>query len=229
MKLRQQRGEINANVHTLRLQSAAASAIAEAKVPEAAAENEFEDVCYPTKREGVQLETANIAPISHQVITQLITAGSPADQNKKECERTVKNETDIGDTQSNEDSQWEFNELPEMQPPQNITNSAEENPHVQSSFRNAMFVACSRYTSSVTIDHRVQLPYDGQSASTFQPRQPQSRPVVSVNESTPSATTDLPKYLMRRELVSSVLLEFDDKPENYWAWKASFLNSIEVS
>lgn len=33
---------------------------------------------------------------------------------------------------------------------------------------------------------------------------------------------DLAQYLMRREIMSSGLLAFDDCPENYWAWKASF-------
>ncbi|KAJ8257165.1 hypothetical protein COCON_G00193170 [Conger conger] len=32
---------------------------------------------------------------------------------------------------------------------------------------------------------------------------------------------------MRRELVSSGLLKFEDKPENYWAWKASFISSTD--
>lgn len=36
---------------------------------------------------------------------------------------------------------------------------------------------------------------------------------------------DLIKYLLRREMVSSGLLKFDDRPENDWAWKASFLNA----
>jgi len=38
-------------------------------------------------------------------------------------------------------------------------------------------------------------------------------------------SSDLTKYLIRREMVSSGLLKFDDCPENYWAWKASFVNS----
>lgn len=33
------------------------------------------------------------------------------------------------------------------------------------------------------------------------------------------------RYLIRKEIVSSGLLKFDDKTENYWAWKASFVNS----
>ena len=35
------------------------------------------------------------------------------------------------------------------------------------------------------------------------------------------------KYLIRKELVSTGLLQFDDKPENYWAWKTSF-NSVTM-
>lgn len=34
--------------------------------------------------------------------------------------------------------------------------------------------------------------------------------------------TDFAKHLVRREIVSSGLLKFDDCPENYWAWKTSF-------
>ncbi|KAF7642338.1 hypothetical protein LDENG_00259810 [Lucifuga dentata] len=45
-----------------------------------------------------------------------------------------------------------------------------------------------------------------------------SSPQVSTAPHNP----DLAKYLMRKELVSSGLLAFDDRPENYWAWKSSF-------
>lgn len=37
--------------------------------------------------------------------------------------------------------------------------------------------------------------------------------------------SDLARFLARRELISSGLTKFDDHPENYWAWKSSFLNS----
>lgn len=38
----------------------------------------------------------------------------------------------------------------------------------------------------------------------------------------PALVTDVTKYLVRREMVSSGLLKFDDCPQNYWAWKTSF-------
>jgi len=57
--------------------------------------------------------------------------------------------------------------------------------------------------------------------------------------STPYKTTPQPSFnndtnlsevarnLARRELVNSGLFRFDDRPENYWAWKSSFVNAIE--
>ena len=64
----------------------------------------------------------------------------------------------------------------------------------------------------------------------FQPSQPyhtQSFPMSNTSSSSAVAATDLGRYLMRRELVSSGLLKFEDKPENYWAWKASFNSSTD--
>ncbi|XP_056430806.1 uncharacterized protein LOC130369492 [Hyla sarda] len=38
---------------------------------------------------------------------------------------------------------------------------------------------------------------------------------------------DVTKYLIRKEMVNTGFLKFDDCPENYWAWKASFLNAVK--
>lgn len=35
-------------------------------------------------------------------------------------------------------------------------------------------------------------------------------------------TSDLANYMVRKEMVSSGLVKFDDHPENYWAWKSYF-------
>ncbi len=37
--------------------------------------------------------------------------------------------------------------------------------------------------------------------------------------------SDVVKFMARRELVATGLLQFDKRPENYRAWKASFLNA----
>lgn len=64
----------------------------------------------------------------------------------------------------------------------------------------------------------------------FKPSQPfhiLSFPMYNTSPSNAVAETDLGKYLMRRELVSSGLMKFEDKPEDYWAWKASFISSTD--
>lgn len=38
---------------------------------------------------------------------------------------------------------------------------------------------------------------------------------------------DIARYLVRREHVNSGLIKFNDRPENYWTWKSSFLNTTE--
>lgn len=38
---------------------------------------------------------------------------------------------------------------------------------------------------------------------------------------------DLARYLAKRDLVTEGLTKFTDKPEDYWAWEASFTNTIE--
>lgn len=40
----------------------------------------------------------------------------------------------------------------------------------------------------------------------------------------PNNAQDFAIYLIHKELVSTGLLQFDDKPENYWAWKTSFIS-----
>ncbi|XP_031749223.1 uncharacterized protein LOC101730954 [Xenopus tropicalis] len=39
--------------------------------------------------------------------------------------------------------------------------------------------------------------------------------------------SDLVRFMARREMITSGLVQFDEKPENYRAWKASFKNAIE--
>ncbi|KAL0151744.1 hypothetical protein M9458_052970 [Cirrhinus mrigala] len=59
-------------------------------------------------------------------------------------------------------------------------------------------------------------------------RQPTQRRWDADNSVKHTATTpDVAKYLMRREMVTSGLMEFDDQPENYWAWKTSFRSVID--
>ncbi|XP_056388360.1 uncharacterized protein LOC130283182 [Hyla sarda] len=60
-----------------------------------------------------------------------------------------------------------------------------------------------------------------------QPYQPQSYPEFTPRKYSPDAAraTEVARFLMRREIVSAGLMKFDDRPENYWAWKSSFLSA----
>ncbi|XP_026184221.1 uncharacterized protein LOC113143018 [Mastacembelus armatus] len=64
--------------------------------------------------------------------------------------------------------------------------------------------------------------------STYHHNPPTQAP-NSPNDSTPvpNGAQDFARYLIRKELVSTGLLQFDDKPENYWAWKASFISATK--
>lgn len=38
---------------------------------------------------------------------------------------------------------------------------------------------------------------------------------------------DFAIYMARRELVTSGMIKFDDRPDNYWGWKSTFTNAIQ--
>lgn len=37
---------------------------------------------------------------------------------------------------------------------------------------------------------------------------------------------DFAMYMARHELVTSGMVKFDDRPDNYWGWKSTFINAI---
>lgn len=55
-----------------------------------------------------------------------------------------------------------------------------------------------------------------------QPYTPQGTPAANAN---PTTTEPLANLLARRDLVSSSLYQFDDRPENYRAWHSSYTNA----
>ena len=56
--------------------------------------------------------------------------------------------------------------------------------------------------------------------------QPYYSPFVPANQGAQTTTLDLVKCMARSQLVTTGLTAFDDKPENYWAWKSSFQSAI---
>ncbi|KAK3545643.1 hypothetical protein QTP70_008781 [Hemibagrus guttatus] len=71
----------------------------------------------------------------------------------------------------------------------------------------------------------VQIPSHKFQAPPFTSSPCKTTPQQSFNNDT--NVSEIARYLARRELVNSGLFKFDDRPENYWAWKSSFANAIE--
>ena len=239
-----QQAIIQANLHELRVEKAAAAAQAEAEILEAAA-NEYEQASPPQQRKHIMLPQNPIELRSENATVQMpvqqpghlslqsVTAGtvnsltaSPPDAKppmtshspvrQPTMDNGVQSCRNQGDIPSSEISEHEFIELA---------------PH-HSSQRQATW-ASQQQTSTArkTPCSYRELPHNmGYSSNEYKPHQPyqtHSLPMYNTSPSSAVASADLGKYLMRRELVSSGLLKFDDRPENYWAWKASFLSSTD--
>lgn len=203
------RAELQASLHTLRLESAAAAAIAEANVLEAAVENEFGELDRVSlKSEYVE---RNPSPEPHQN-TQL-----------PELMPTLMHQLPV-DT----DEISKYN-LPVQRTSKLSQDATPYYPRTQSPCRTAPFKqehSHSLNPSRDTYRHQTQSHDMRPYSSSYQP--PQSHTgAARTDEPTSSSTTDLAKYLIRREMISSGLLRFNDQPENYWAWKQSFHSSTE--
>lgn len=109
--------------------------------------------------EDVRLEPATVPPANHHNVAQPSTIDPSARQSKKDSGEMVKNKTVTCDAQSSKISEYEFSELPVLQPPQCNTISALEDSYAQISFRNATFLSGAQRTSLVTPDQRVQPPF----------------------------------------------------------------------
>ncbi|XP_040271343.1 uncharacterized protein LOC120986707 [Bufo bufo] len=84
--------------------------------------------------------------------------------------------------------------------------------------------------SRKTYNRREQPPkQSGFSQAPHQPYQPQPYPEFTPEKYSPDATSaiEVAKFLMHREIVGAGLMKFDDCPENYWAWKSSFLSGTQ--
>ncbi|KAM5193703.1 uncharacterized protein ACMZJ9_018671 [Mantella aurantiaca] len=61
---------------------------------------------------------------------------------------------------------------------------------------------------------------------------PEVKPALPIKPNTDQPTgkqqmSELVRFMARRDMITSGLIQFDEKPENYRAWKVSFKNAIE--
>ncbi|XP_025752713.1 uncharacterized protein LOC109204590 [Oreochromis niloticus] len=201
------KAELQASLHTLRLEGAAAAAIAEANVLEAAVENEFGELDRASLK-SVYVEH-NPSPEPHQ------------DSELPELMPTLMHQLPVD---SDEIGKYD---LPVQRTSKLSQDATPYYPRTQSTCRTDPFKQEHSYSLNPPKDtYRHQTHDMRQYSSSYQP--PQSHTgAARTDEPTSSSTTDLAKYLIRREMISSGLLRFDDQPENYWAWKQSFHSSTE--
>lgn len=51
--------------------------------------------------------------------------------------------------------------------------------------------------------------------------------ITAIHRESTANVSVLANFLARRELLTAGLKKFNDKPENYWAWKSAFSNATE--
>lgn len=221
--------ELNASLKALELERSAAAALAEAEVLEAAAEDISAEAPYQSmKMDGAQYATMDsttnfhqdgrlATPVAHPTHRSLMDSGESKTHNMK------KSNTQLEEINDYDSREFTAVHASSHNPP-NFPNSLQP----QSLSRNTYWSKEHQSYQNPAIDDHETQPYSSRPYLTdFQPRQSLPQLTPKANEPSSSNATDLAKYLIRKELVSSGLIKFDDKPENYWAWKTSFLSSIE--
>ena len=142
---------------------------------------------------------------------------------------TAKN-MEEGKDESSEASNYEYsyNDLPAQQTFKQEDNSTPYHPHAhtQSVSRTGTLKRERPHSLNPhSYSHWMQSHNTRRTSSSYQPPHSYAGASPRTNDPSSSSTTDLAKYLIRREMISSGLLTFDDRPKNYWAWKESFHSS----
>lgn len=177
---------LEAQLHVLKLQRAAAAASAEANILEAAVVNEEE------------------APRWKD-----LTGMPPLNPAQRTCEYVQKHSASHPSENSLEEGFFhtfpERNTKPDEHPATyEVSGLANLKQESDESFRSL--------PNRQTYKDSSQKQYSGP---------PQIHPQTASSAQT-SAIPDMVKFLIRREMVTSGLQKFDDCPQNYWGWKASF-------
>ncbi|XP_034079405.1 uncharacterized protein LOC117550916 [Gymnodraco acuticeps] len=122
----------------------------------------------------------------------------------------------------------ELQDLAQEDPARRTTEYIDKHSFLQNTHQQFQNVETQKLTSHNNGQQGIHWPHKG--ADEHKPTEdlhyaslPVSPAFVPNNYSAPTPhTPDLAQYLVRKEMVSSGLLAFDDRPENYWAWKSSF-------
>lgn len=201
-----EKASIEASLHVLKQEKEAAAASTEAAIFEAAAAEYEEKVV--GELQDLTLEDP-IGRTRDYVETQQFDTPAPQVLQQATPLSLILHHETVATRPSSNKAQESMYETLNGEPQQKHTGARYNPPSAQK-----VFLPKQKYTP-VTPDNKNQ--YTPVTPPVFYPAQH-----VKYSPSKPQ-TPDVAHYLMRREMVSSGLLALDDCPENYWAWKASFL------
>ncbi|XP_051803959.1 uncharacterized protein LOC127533925 isoform X1 [Acanthochromis polyacanthus] len=197
-----EKARMDATLNALKEEGEAEAALAAAEVSEAAAdldeENEKELSCFSSARDKLQRTKEYVN--AHFIDKQENITGQQ--DNTNEEKQTV---------QATQLSQPQSTEVLQPAHSQHVVLNTKQNYHQQDALP-AVKAAFHREPQDIRPSH-----YDRKAYNTFLP-QPTTRS---------SDASDLATYLARRDLILSGLKMFDNRPENYLSWRASFCDSIE--
>lgn len=197
-----QRASIEASLHVLKQEKEATAALTEAAIFEAAAA-EYEEKDADGELQDLTLEDPIKRTRDYVETQQFDVRASQVPQDTTPLSPTLHHETAETQPCIKQESLYEsLKEEPDHKP----TGERYEPPPAPKEF---------------FLKHK-HSPVSPEKERKYKPAAPPVSHPDRYSPSTPQ-TPDLAQYLMRREMVSSGLLAFDDCPENYWAWKASFL------
>ncbi|XP_017275504.2 uncharacterized protein LOC108249317 [Kryptolebias marmoratus] len=200
MNLKVEKAKIEASIEFLQQEKDVASAIAEAEALEAAVVSQMEARSNP----GPSV----IAERTEQYVTsqtKFVEGLESAALQPSQVGNVLQDRPELTSNESLHSKQEDDPQQTPVCPPNYLDNS--QNPPV--------IISSPHTNKDFTADWSNQV-----AASSFYEARP------SRQESRDSNVNDFIRYFARREIVSTGLLQFNDKPQNFRAWKRSFENTI---
>ncbi len=189
------------------------------------------EVLHHEKEQAAVLSQAEVLEAAVGAIDDCISSASFSVSSHSRVERTkdyVKNQTqedlDKPKEKDMQDSEFSYKQCPETSDIDRTAHSLSKMNCVQDVFTELP----SQPLDQLVTDEVKQEMYDPHT-SYFSQREP----VVSWTQSTPirqneaSGMLDFAKYLVRRELVKTSRVKYDDQPESFRAWKSAFVGATE--
>lgn len=222
MSLKIEKAKLEASIEMLKYKKETAAAVAEAEVLEAAVEANSERQSLMSNLESAQrteqyvIDQAESLNTDAQLLDDGVVAKREPSQNYETPTSSIKPEADsFHPAQANIFSHHTQSHNAASQP----TRLTSQQPYIYEDEK-------VHTTHNVRFDNRNATPEQGLRRQNDKSHPAlKSYPTSSNNNNENSNISDFVRYFARRELVATGLLQFNDRPQNYRAWKRSFQNA----